>query len=283
MGVFSTFLHHKFVVYDQRLGFTAYSPVMQRSLPDACPQCENAFSSIFNSTSTIFQMIFIGDGFREIAAPIIQFAPWTALIFCTMFGSIALGICNLILAAFVHSAGESREYDMQFIAHTNKVFDEHLKSRLIKLCEKIDISGGGSLSYTEIIRSYDGLPELKAVFDFAWQDEMRGDRMKEPFSTSAAIFAEQPQPKVAHCLPGSFGRRGLLPCRTCPSEKAVVYTINPKAYPHPQEVSVVPPQVEISIATFEGGSKHNWRPSTGFSTACPEDTSSHSSVSRIQL
>merc|ERR1712137_558741 len=82
-----------------------------------------------------------------------------------MIASISLGLCNLILAAIVHSADEAREADTEFIAHTKRVYEEHQRSRLIKLCEKIDADGGGSLSYQEIRGAYDDVPEVKAVFD----------------------------------------------------------------------------------------------------------------------
>merc|ERR1719498_1561589 len=68
---------------------------------EECERCRRAFSSVFNSNLTFVQTIIAGDSWGDLALPIIERSPLTALLFLTALVSINFGVLNLILSVIV--------------------------------------------------------------------------------------------------------------------------------------------------------------------------------------
>ena len=64
----------------------------------------------------LFKTVIAGDGWGEIAMPVIEAHPFTALIFMGAYLTIVFGVLNLIVAVVVDTFADARERDVLNLA-----------------------------------------------------------------------------------------------------------------------------------------------------------------------
>ena len=64
----------------------------------------------------LFKTVIAGDGWGEIAVPVIEAHPGTALIFMGAYLTIVFGVLNLIVAVVVDTFADARERDVLNLA-----------------------------------------------------------------------------------------------------------------------------------------------------------------------
>lgn len=84
-----------------------------------CSWCPSAFDNVFLSNLTFFQIVS-GDGWSQVARPLIEKHHWTALLFIAIIFSMVFGLLNLIVAVIVDSAHQAREADIANVGARKK-------------------------------------------------------------------------------------------------------------------------------------------------------------------
>ena len=65
-----------------------------------CDQCIRATSTVMHANLLLFKTVIAGDGWGQIAVPIIEAYPETAIIFIGSLLTLVFGVLNLIVADF---------------------------------------------------------------------------------------------------------------------------------------------------------------------------------------
>jgi hypothetical protein len=128
-----------------------------------CERCPRAFESTWSAMITLTKHLIAGDSWGEMAVPMIEAEPATALFFfcCLFLGTLA--ILNLILAMVVDSAMETRNEDHR---RMNKLKNAKLLKngrRLYKLFEDLDADMDGFLSVEELQNGFKDNEEFAAI------------------------------------------------------------------------------------------------------------------------
>ena len=63
-----------------------------------CPQCTRATSSVMSANLLLFKTVIAGDSWGEIAVPVIERYPLTAIVFTGSLLTLVFGVLNLIVA-----------------------------------------------------------------------------------------------------------------------------------------------------------------------------------------
>lgn len=134
--------------------------VAETGLYENCPRCGRAYASVSESTLSFVQSVVAGDSWGEVALPVMERQPWTALIFLAVLVSIQLGLLNLILTVIVDRAAQARQEDRQFILSQRQQEFERARKELLAICSKIDEDQSGNLSVSELLRGFDTSPEF---------------------------------------------------------------------------------------------------------------------------
>lgn len=117
-----------------------------------CARCPHAFENIGNSCLTFLQTIVAGDSWGEVAVPIIERHPWTAIIFFVLLATVQMGLMNLVLMVIVDTATDARNEDI--VLH-NEERAEHYKlmrETMMKVCLDIDTDQNGTITLDEMLR-----------------------------------------------------------------------------------------------------------------------------------
>jgi voltage-gated sodium channel len=136
-------------------------PVVQEILQDHgnvledCQRCPRAFSTVFDSMLTFMQTIVAGDSWGNIAVPVIEREPYTAIIFLGTQICVQLGLLNLILAVIVDRAREAREEDVELVLSEKAERFKHEKSRLLRMCVALDVDNSGYLTRDELLKGFE--------------------------------------------------------------------------------------------------------------------------------
>jgi len=117
-----------------------------------CPQCERATSTVMDANLLLFKTVIAGDSWGEIAVPVIQEHPGTAIIFVGSLLSIVFGVVNLIVAVVVDTFADARQNDVQNLAEEMEDEIEHDRKALAKVFQRIDKDGSGQLTLEELIQ-----------------------------------------------------------------------------------------------------------------------------------
>lgn len=127
----------------------------------SCAWCADAFGSIFNANLTFFQ-IMTGDGWSNLARPLIHKHPWTGAIFVAVIFTMVFGLLNLIIAVIVDSAAQAREEDLMHMAQrkdqSRAVAWECFNDMVFQLDENSD----GAITVDELKTGLMNSPELAA-------------------------------------------------------------------------------------------------------------------------
>lgn len=65
---------------------------------EGCPQCTRATSSVMRANLLLFKTVIAGDSWGEIAVPVIEHFPLTAVVFMGSLLTLVFGVLNLIVA-----------------------------------------------------------------------------------------------------------------------------------------------------------------------------------------
>eukprot|EP00931_Biecheleriopsis_adriatica_P036358 TRINITY_DN20948_c0_g1_i2.p1 TRINITY_DN20948_c0_g1~~TRINITY_DN20948_c0_g1_i2.p1 ORF type:complete len:585 (+),score=82.87 TRINITY_DN20948_c0_g1_i2:34-1788(+) len=130
---------------------------------DSCLRCRNAFSSTWMSNVTIFQTVIAGDSWGQLALPLIDREPMTALFFGAVLVTISLSMLNLVLAVICDAAQTAKQED----DHQKAVLSEQemmgAKDRLLGICKTIDVDGSGHLTISEFMSGFEKNEELADI------------------------------------------------------------------------------------------------------------------------
>ncbi|OLQ04889.1 Sodium channel protein type 11 subunit alpha [Symbiodinium microadriaticum] len=140
---------------------------------DCHPQCTRAVSSVMYANLLLFKTVIAGDSWGEIAVPVIQEHPATAVIFIGSSLTLVFGVLNLIVAVVVDTFADARLNDVQNLAEEMEDEIEHDRKALGKLFARIDKDGSGQLSLQELIegaRHDSGFQSRLRVMDIDEQD-----------------------------------------------------------------------------------------------------------------
>jgi len=129
-------------------------PINQRAVADGrCSEerCERAFSSVWQSNLSLFQIIILGDNWGTISTPVIEEEPGLALFFVGLALIIFMGYGNLIVGVIVERAMEAREQDKEYQKAVQKSEELETKKDLIEVCRHLDADMSGTLTKDELM------------------------------------------------------------------------------------------------------------------------------------
>ncbi|CAE7645481.1 Cacna1c [Symbiodinium sp. CCMP2592] len=133
-------------------------PIIQEMVEDGheiisnCPYCRTSTSSVMEATLLLFKTVIAGDSWGQVAVPVIQRNPETAVIFVLSQLSLVFGVLNIIVAVVVDTFAEARQNDILNLAEEMEQDIEKDREALGKLFARIDKDGSGQLSLDELIR-----------------------------------------------------------------------------------------------------------------------------------
>lgn len=135
----------------------AVNPLMQQLQQESgtfteCGQrCQRAMTSVMDANLLLFQTVIAGDGWGEIAVPLIQSYPQTAIILMGSFMTLVFGVLNLVVAVVVDTFADARQNDVQNLAEEMEDEVEYDRMSLAKLFARIDADGSGQVTLDELI------------------------------------------------------------------------------------------------------------------------------------
>lgn len=112
-----------------------------------------AFADVWSATVTLASVTL---GAREgtWASELVEQAPWTALMFFAITGSVVFGVANVILVLFLECAVRAYEKEQKKKAKQAEADHESMIQKLADLCSDMDIMKRGSVSVSAILRAY---------------------------------------------------------------------------------------------------------------------------------
>mmetsp|Transcript_94489 Transcript_94489/g.291305 ORF Transcript_94489/g.291305 Transcript_94489/m.291305 type:complete len:578 (+) Transcript_94489:1-1734(+) len=112
-----------------------------------CARCPRSFSSVPQASLTLFQTAIAGDHWGQVAGPVIEFQPWTAVVFMGAPFTLVFGVLNLVIAVVVDTSAEVRSKAKS----PGTVDDESRDKAVLRMMfEDLDLDGNGRLSYEEL-------------------------------------------------------------------------------------------------------------------------------------
>ena len=94
-------------------------PITSGMTWEDCDRCPDGFRGIFAAALTLFQQIVAGDSWGTISIPLVETAPWTAVLLFSILITISLGMLNLILAAAWQNGPSSWIYDVLTVSEVS--------------------------------------------------------------------------------------------------------------------------------------------------------------------
>jgi len=128
---------------------------------DECSRCARAYASTFQADVTLFQTVVAGDSWGQMAIPVIEKHPWTAIFFAGSLMTLIFGILNLVVAVIVDTFAEQRENDMGARAAEMDKREQQDKQVLTRIFEKIDEDKSGALSLEELQEGANRIAEFR--------------------------------------------------------------------------------------------------------------------------
>lgn len=156
-------------------------PIIE-GMPDtfaSCAFCRESTGSVMSANLLLFKTVIAGDGWGDVAVPIIEHSPWTALIFVGSLLTLVFGVLNIIIAVVVDTFAEARLKDVENLAEEMEHDLEMNREELQELFQRIDKDGSGQLSLEELITGARRDPVLQSRLRVMDIDE---NDMKQLFS-----------------------------------------------------------------------------------------------------
>ncbi|CAE8677716.1 unnamed protein product [Polarella glacialis] len=142
------------------------NPVVQQMAADGafgdCRTCRSALTSVMRANLTLFQTIIAGDSWGDLAVPVIEAHPWTAIIFIGSLLTLVFGVLNLIVAVVIDTYAEHRQKDVINLAQELDADAEEDRRFLQKIFDQIDEDGSGELNLDEVLLAAKTNPEFKS-------------------------------------------------------------------------------------------------------------------------
>ncbi|CAE8622844.1 unnamed protein product [Polarella glacialis] len=110
----------------------------------------------------MFQTIIAGDSWGELAVPVIEAHPWTAIIFIGSLLTLVFGVLNLIVAVVIDTYAERRQKDLINLAKELDADAEEDRRFLQKIFDQIDEDGSGELNLDEVLLAAKSNSEFKS-------------------------------------------------------------------------------------------------------------------------
>ncbi|CAE8679440.1 unnamed protein product, partial [Polarella glacialis] len=131
------------------------NPVVQQMAADGafgdCRSCGSALTSVMRANLMMFQTIIAGDSWGDLAVPVIEAHPWTAIIFIGSLLTLVFGVLNLIVAVVIDTYAEHRQKDVMNLAQELDAEAAEDKRFLQKIFDQIDEDGSGELNLDEVL------------------------------------------------------------------------------------------------------------------------------------
>jgi len=129
---------------------------------EGCKDCVNAASSVMHANLLLFKTVIAGDSWGQIAVPVIDRYPATAIIFCGSMLTLVFGVLNMVLAVVVDSFAESRQKDLLHLAEELELENEQDKKRLENIFTRLDCKNKGELTMEELMNGAETDPEFQS-------------------------------------------------------------------------------------------------------------------------
>eukprot|EP00930_Biecheleria_cincta_P006997 TRINITY_DN108134_c0_g1_i1.p1 TRINITY_DN108134_c0_g1~~TRINITY_DN108134_c0_g1_i1.p1 ORF type:complete len:432 (+),score=77.71 TRINITY_DN108134_c0_g1_i1:35-1297(+) len=126
-----------------------------------CLRCQTSMSSVMRSNLLLFQTAITGDSWGQVAIPVIESHPYTAIIFMGAQVTLVFGVLNLVVAVVVDSAAEQRATDISAVAEEMELDSKEDLKFLQDMFTRIDVDQSGRLDFEELVHGAKTLPEFR--------------------------------------------------------------------------------------------------------------------------
>lgn len=152
-------------------------PYMEMLAYEQCDWCPHAFDSVLAANITFFQII-TGDGWGQLARPIMNEHAWTTMIFVSIIVIVVFGMLNLIVAAVVDTAAQAREADVESMSKFAHEAREEAWNTFRQLCIALDTDNSGDIGLDEL---KEGLRRNQLLRDYFSVMDIDDDDLAELF------------------------------------------------------------------------------------------------------
>ncbi|CAK9009818.1 unnamed protein product [Durusdinium trenchii] len=127
-----------------------------------CSDCHKATRSVMHANVLLFKTVIAGDSWGQIAVPVIDEYPGTAIIFMGSLLTLVFGVLNLIVAVVVDTFAEARQRDVLNLAEDLEVDLANDQKVLQRMFDRIDADGSGMLNFEELVEGARKDPEFQS-------------------------------------------------------------------------------------------------------------------------
>eukprot|EP00435_Cladocopium_sp_Y103_P074997 s22_g53.t1 len=127
-----------------------------------CSECLSATSSVMRANLLLFKTVIAGDSWGQVAVPVIEYSPATAIIFCGSLMTLVFGVLNMIVAVIVDSFAESRQRDVLRLAEELEHEDLNDTKYLERIFNRLDVTRTGVLTLEELVKGAQTDPEFQS-------------------------------------------------------------------------------------------------------------------------
>mmetsp|Transcript_36812 Transcript_36812/g.85042 ORF Transcript_36812/g.85042 Transcript_36812/m.85042 type:complete len:709 (-) Transcript_36812:130-2256(-) len=158
---------------------------------DDCEQCMRATSSVMDANLLLFKTVIAGDSWGQIAVPVIEENPETAIIFVGSQLTLVFGVLNLIVAVVVDTFAEAREQNVVDFAEELEQDMAMDQKSLQKIFDRIDGDGSGELTLAELIEGARQDPEFRSRLQVMDIDEVDLEQLFEMIDIEGCGLVKQ--------------------------------------------------------------------------------------------
>jgi len=119
-----------------------------------CYWCPSAFDNVWEANLTYWSLIS-GDGWAELARPLIEDHWWAFLFFLSCVIFVMWGLLNLVVAAVVDMAARSREEDVQIRQWNDSKSQLKAWEQISKIVVEMDKDGDGEITADEFVAAWE--------------------------------------------------------------------------------------------------------------------------------
>lgn len=161
--------------------------------PDCGELCVDITGSVMNANLLLFKTVIAGDSWGEIAVPVIQAYPATAIIFVGSQLTLVFGVLNLIVAVVVDTFAEARAHDVLNLAEEMEQEMVTDKKSLQKIFDRIDHDHSGTVTIDELVEGARRDPEFQSRLQVMDIDEVDLQQLFEMIDTEGCGYVEARQ------------------------------------------------------------------------------------------
>jgi len=138
-----------------------------------CDRCPQTFVSVEMAMLTLVQQFIMGEGWDDLATPMMEKRPETAPFFILVLVSTTLAALNLFMGAVLERAMEARAVTLRQEAQRKDANFQDASRRLYTICQELDTDRSGFLTFSELKAGFDRHSEfadLLKVMDIEERD-----------------------------------------------------------------------------------------------------------------